>query len=74
MSDRGTRHIQEKKDCEDCLGAAVEENRVVLALADGVSTCKKAAKGAKIAVHTLLDLLIGSGSDPAGRSSAPENL
>lgn len=58
MSDRGTRHIQEKKDCEDCIGAAVEENRVVLALADGVSTCKKAAKGAKIAVHTLLDLLM----------------
>ena len=62
MSNIGTYHIKANGENEDVVCFDSDKGKNVISLADGVSTCKEAKKGAEITSKAITDLFLKKGS------------
>ena len=69
FSIKGKRHEQNGQGNQDVVKSGSNERFSVITLADGVSTCKKARKGAQIACRATKSLMLGNGEYIARCSS-----
>ena len=63
LSEMGTHHLDTNGENQDALCHAQNQKLCVISLADGVSTCKEAKSGAKIASRAITDLLFEKGEN-----------
>ena len=70
FSIKGKRHEQNGQGNQDVVKSGSNERFSVITLADGVSTCKKARKGAQIACRATKSLMLGNGEYIARCSSS----
>lgn len=57
LSGRGGRHAEAGEENQDCLYSVERGGRLVISLADGVSTCRRARDGAEIASRAIGELM-----------------
>lgn len=61
LSDTGYHHSALSEENQDAVSFATNRKYTVISLADGVSSCKEAKKGAEIACRAVTDLLLMKG-------------